>query len=990
MTDPTPPAYTLLPWVRRGLATQIAATPTVNYATVPLSLSVNNTPVPTPPHVRLPGPGDVKSIDARAFIRTEPRDGADNFEPNYLAAVELATPDLPWMYSPAAAAAERLQPWICLIVVPDGDGVSLVPQPGGPAVLQLSAPLDLSAVLPDLTKIDAWAHAQISGPDLPAVALQGDSGASLSRLIAPRKLEPSQKYIGCVVPTYHAGVNAGLGLDVEDNDLALAWSAATTAPFSLPVYFQFSFQTGPGGDFASLARLIGPPATPIAAGTRTMDISAAGFGAAPAPGVTLALEGALCTFHMPSTPWPAAAYETQLRGALTPPTAADPVVSPPVFGSTQTAQNLPATDTQPPIWMGELNLDPRGRVVASIGGEVVQGDADAMVASAWDQLGEIRKANQLLRQAQLARAVSASMNERHLQTVAGDGDYLQITRPVHSRVSLTLGGATATLLGHVQASRVAEGAVSAAMRKLARPRGPLGRQLAGTGPQQFVERLNLPAASGTTAMVVVAPAQPPAGMVTLDDVSPTIQMAKMTPVALHEAQGWQQATVATGVTTTDTFHPIATTGAAAVKTDDATVVPARPMLPTNPVTPTKPVVDPAKPVTDPAPPAREVAVLDWQTDPNVPAILQTAVKTLPPPLVFPTDTTALAAMQENFRGAATAVTAYLNTAEPAVTDPPSLGGSPVLSTTRTQFSARLDPAVTIQARIKARLPVGTGADPLQPLTAAPKFPQAMYEPLAALSPDWMLPGISDMPVNSAVLLQTNPRFVEAYLVGLNEEFARELLWRQFPAERTETWFQNFWYAAGTPDITPIAQFDPAGHLGDHTQDHANPGRLVLLVRANLFQRYPNALVSAAPAVWNGDKTARALGTPRQWPLFQGQIGEQYRFFGFDIPDPFGVANPTPTATNLGWYFVLEEHVTEPRFGLEPATVPPATGGPSWNDLGWDKISSGSFLDPSSAPAFTAVEPASWSQNSAAMASILMRRPVRVAMHASALVAAEQP
>ena len=58
-------------------------------------------------------------------------------------------------------------------------------------------------------------------------------------------------------------------------------------------------------------------------------------------------------------------------------------------------------------------------------GRSVQADADAMVASAWDQLGEIRKANQLLRQAQFAREVTSSMNQRHLQKVNGDGVYLQ-------------------------------------------------------------------------------------------------------------------------------------------------------------------------------------------------------------------------------------------------------------------------------------------------------------------------------------------------------------------------------------------------------------------------------------------------------------------------------------------------------------------------------------------------------------------------------------
>jgi hypothetical protein len=266
------------------------------------------------------------------------------------------------------------------------------------------------------------------------------------------------------------------------------------------------------------------------------------------------------------------------------------------------------------------------------------------------------------------------------------------------------------------------------------------------------------------------------------------------------------------------------------------------------------------------------------------------------------------------------------------------------------------------------------------LRSAPKFPQAMY---AELSPNWMLPGISNIPTDTAVLLQTNPRFVEAFLVGL-KEFSRERLSRQFPAERAETWFQNFWSSGGTPDIPAIAQFYPNGHLGDHTQDHANPGRLALLIRAKLFQRHPNALVSAMQAVWNSNGV-RGLSSTRQWPIFQGQIGDDYRFFGFDIDDSFGVADPA--TDKPGWYFVLEEHITEPRFGLEPNN---ATGSSlSWNDLSWEDFSStGNFLSTASAPDFTAIEPVIWSQNSAAMAFILMRRPVRVAMHALGLLPKE--
>jgi hypothetical protein len=943
----TTQAYSLLPWVRRGLGIQVAGTPAVNYATISVSLAVNNNPV-TAPQVRLPGPGDVKTVDVRAFIRTDPVDGADNFEPNYLPIVELATPDLPWLFTPSGANGARLQPWICLIVIPDGDGVTLTGQAGAPAKLVIDAPLNPVDELSDLSQADAWAHAQVTGSDLSS--LNGDNTATLSRLIAPRRLKPSQQYLACVVPTFRAGVHAGLGLPVSDNDLAPAWDATITAPFTLPVFFSFRFQTGPGGDFASLVKAIGPPTQPFSAGMRTMDVSQPGFGAAPAAGVTLGLEGALRTFGMVDTPWPAgaqAAYEAQLRSALASPAAADPVVTPPTYGRSQSGDSLPSPGQQP-IWLGELNLDPRTRVAAGMGGQVVQADAEAMVASAWDQLGEIRKANQLFRRAQLAREVSASMYHRHLQSIDGDGVYLQVTGPLHARVSLALAGATATITGHIDVSRIPGSAVTSGMRKLARPRGALGRQLAVTGPQQIVDRLNVPIGSvtpgaGTSGMVVCGPARAPAGMIALDSISPAIQVSKMSSSILSSAPGWLKTTV--------TKKPIEDT------------VALRPPMPPIPI---------------------KVPVINWGGDTNVPPILKSGAKSTPAVFAFPTNDADLAKVEASFRTASAAINGYLNIGDAPTPDPPSLGGTPALTSTRAMLHAALDPRITIQARFGARIPIGTGSDPLQPLSRSPQFPQAMYEPLAALSPEWMLPGISSLPRNNAVLLQTNPRFIEAYMVGLNEDLARELLWRQFPSQRNSTWFQNFWSFQGPQDIPVIAQFDPAGHLGDHTQDHAEPGRVVLLVRADLFRRYPNVLVSACPAVWLG--ATRALGTTRQWPIFQGQIGTDCRFFGFDIPDPFG--SPDPAAKDPGVYFVLEEHITEPRFGLEPpGSVPPPN--PSWNDLGWDQVTTaGNFLSATKAPAFTASEPVVWSEDASAMAFILMRRPVRVAMHATALVAEE--
>ena len=711
------------------------------------------------------------------------------------------------------------------------------------------------------------------------------------------------------------------------------------------------------------------------------------------PDVTLGLEGALRSIKTADTPWPAGAqgaYEVQLRTVLSPPATVDPVVTPPLYGRTQSGAALPADGAQP-LWLGELNLDPRRRAAAALGGQVVQANSDAMVAAAWSQIGEIRNANQLLRQSQLAREVSNSLSRRHLQTVSGDGVYLQITSPTHQRVSVTLSGSALTLSGHIMASRIPDTAVSAAMRRLARPRGPIGRQITAAkpaSPQQIVDRLNIPPAttptSGPTGIVASGPVKAPAGTVTLNSISPTIQVASMNSTLLSSASGWLKTVSATAgglaPATTTASQPVAgksqPEGPAAVSEQH---LQSAPVAPINPVEPAKPV-EPVEPIKPPAP----RPIINWKNDASIPAVLQNDAANMPAPFVFPSNAADLTVVQANFSSAAASINSYVNVGDAAVADLPSLGGTPALATARTTLAARLDPALTIKARIGARVPLGSGADPLQPLKAAPAFPQAMYEPLAALSPEWILPGISSIPANSAVLLQTNPAFIEAYMVGLNEDFARELLWRQFPAQRDATWFQSFW-TASTPDIPAIAKFDPSANLGDHVQNQAASGRLALLVRSDLFRRYPNALVSACSAVWNG--TARAMGTTRQWPIFQGQIGDDCRFFGFDIDDPFGSSDPS--AGKPGTYFVVEEHLTEPRFGLEPAgTVPPTN--PSWNDLGWDHVTlSGNFLNPSTPPSFTADEPVSWSEDSSAMAVILMRRPLRVAMHATALVAEEQ-
>src|SRR3954454_12496861 len=93
-----------VPWVRQGAAAALTTADTqAPDQTVPLDLTASVTVNSAPPvqaQVRLLGPGDVVGIDPQQIVRTDPRAGSNDFEPNYLAAIEFDRPDYPWLFTP--------------------------------------------------------------------------------------------------------------------------------------------------------------------------------------------------------------------------------------------------------------------------------------------------------------------------------------------------------------------------------------------------------------------------------------------------------------------------------------------------------------------------------------------------------------------------------------------------------------------------------------------------------------------------------------------------------------------------------------------------------------------------------------------------------------------------------------------------------------------------------------------------------------------------
>ena len=114
----------------------------------------------------------------------------------------------------------------------------------------------------------------------------------------------------------------------------------------------------------------------------------------------------------------------------------DPLLAPPIYGCWQAARHTVEIPPAPPAstpWLDELNLDPRHRAVAALGTQVVQTQQEQLMASAWEQLGEIERINQMRRQAQLGRAVNAVYHAKHFTRFSAE-TLLKVVAAAQSRV----------------------------------------------------------------------------------------------------------------------------------------------------------------------------------------------------------------------------------------------------------------------------------------------------------------------------------------------------------------------------------------------------------------------------------------------------------------------------------------------------------------------------------------------------------------------------
>lgn len=956
-----------------------------------------------------------------------------------------------------------------------------------------------AALLPKPDDLWAWAHVHVNrgitvndtevvSTDRTAVAARlsatvgEDADLAYSRVVCARRLEPNKSYTAFLVPTFESGRLAGLYLDPAKapHATASAWAgyAGREDPDFLPVYHRWIFRTGAMGDFEYLVRLLEPRPVNRRVGVRDIDVQRP---APNLPGVSdpalhgvLALGGALRVPRSSLNADELGVVQAQENWAVPRPhpfqrklaslinlgdeyavrsagqanaasgiaeVAADPdpVITPPLYGQWHALTPRLLTDrggaTLPTAnnWVDELNLDPRFRVPAGFGTNVVQARQEDLMAAAWDQVGDVLEANQRTRRYQLSQQVAFVWHLAHFQPLAAQnfGKALALTAPLHPRVM----SSGSTLRAKLRTSLVPPALTTPSLRRLVRPRGPLTRRLPFTAtvqPAQLLERVN----SGE-----VKPAPPkvtPPGVVTVGSVADgampnaprwLIELLRKHPLFVivplllallfllifflaGVAAAVLLGTLLVGATVSVWLARLRR----AVRLSDG--------LREDNQGPEAVDELPASPdfkLTAPnGPPADATVTLSASgTDSVEGARFKTALREVG------------AVLQASARAD------KVGENGPA-REPLNLGGEVDLTL------VALDPAVTIlrRARTEIRIPARIAAELPEEFVEAkayPVFNLPMYRPLADLSAELLVPNINLIETNSVTLLETNQKFIESYMVGLNHEMARELLWREYPTDQRGSCFRQFWdvssFLATAPDdealreklrdIPPLHRWSRSSELGDHDA-RARPGdneeEVVLVIRGDLLKRYPNAVVYAQAAEWERKSDgsidrgkerklvaltpAEEANPPREklrTPLYEAKIDPDIYFFGFDLTVPVAQGGTGENAGDPpGWFFVIKERPGEPRFGFDETSAQSLV---VWNDVGWDDVEmNGVFVKavrsaPLSMPAASPPGEAEkeeqrkedvhvpWDANvsAAELGYILYQAPVMVALHAAEML-----
>jgi len=213
----------------------------------------------------------------------------------------------------------------------------------------------------------------------------------------------------------------------------------------------------------------------------------------------------------------------------------------------------------------------------------------------------------------------------------------------------------------------------------------------------------------------------------------------------------------------------------------------------------------------------------------------------------------------------------------------------------------------------------------EPVLSPPDFAPELDIPLWSFvrdnAPDWLLPGGGALPADRVLAMATNQEFVDAFMIGANQQTLAELRRRNIPVTSGWTPLRRFWQriddGGAATDIEPVLdaltapapgrpRWPDGTSLGDptHQRDDAT-SQLIILLQTELFRRYPATQVylvdNPGDDTW-GDPPDVAQ-VPRVKPILTGAVEPEMVFFGFPM---------SPAEASSHW-LVLEEPPPGYRF-----------------------------------------------------------------------------
>ena len=117
--------------------------------------------------------------------------------------------------------------------------------------------------------------------------------------------------------------------------------------------------------------------------------------------------------------------------------------SPPIYGEYPAKRHNVDRGEGRQHWLDGLSLQPRYRLAAGWGAEIVRQNQDEFMQAAWEQLGDVLAAERAFSLARLARDVLKRVEVRHLAKLSPDR-VLAVMSPARARIAIAAGASRCT------------------------------------------------------------------------------------------------------------------------------------------------------------------------------------------------------------------------------------------------------------------------------------------------------------------------------------------------------------------------------------------------------------------------------------------------------------------------------------------------------------------------------------------------------------------